>query len=72
MMQWMEEILHQSIGGLSNYLYRVSIIQDGAGFLPSTIIYYILYIIYYIVYSIYYIYILYIIYYRLYIIDYIL
>ena len=45
MMQWMEEILHRSIGGLSNYLYRVSIIQDGAGFLPSTIIYYILYII---------------------------
>ena len=68
MMQWMEEILHQSIGGLSNYLYRVSIIQDGAGFLPSTIIYYILYIlyiIYYIVYSIYYIYIIYIIYYIL-------
>jgi hypothetical protein len=35
----MEEILHQLIGGLSHYpiIYRVSTIQGGAGFLPSTV-----------------------------------
>ena len=37
---WMEEILHQLIGGLSNYLqsiYKGSTTQSGAGFLPSTV-----------------------------------
>ena len=33
-MEWIEEILHQLIGGLS---HRVSTIQGGAGFLPSTV-----------------------------------
>jgi hypothetical protein len=32
---WMEEILHQLIGGLSHF-FGVSTIQSGAGFLPST------------------------------------
>ena len=34
MILWMEEILHQLIDGLSDYpiIYRVSTIQDGAGF----------------------------------------
>jgi hypothetical protein len=31
------EILHQLIGGKHPILQRVSTIQDGAGFLPSTI-----------------------------------
>ena len=37
---WMEEILHQLIGGLSNHLqsiYMGSTIQSGVGFLPSTV-----------------------------------
>ena len=33
-LQWMEEIVHPLIGGLS---HRVSTIQGGAGFLPSTV-----------------------------------
>jgi len=32
----MEEILHQLIGG-NPTIYRVSTIQGGAGFLPSTV-----------------------------------
>ena len=36
---WMEEILHQLIGGLSQHfiIQRLSTIQGGAGLLPSTI-----------------------------------
>ena len=33
---WMEEILHQLIGGLS-IIDKVSTIQGDAGFLPSTV-----------------------------------
>ena len=36
--RWMEEILHQLIGGLS-IIHRVLTIQGGAGFLPSTVVY---------------------------------
>ena len=44
--RWMQEILHQLIGGLSQYyimnhivsiIYGVSTIQGGAGFLPPTV-----------------------------------
>jgi hypothetical protein len=31
------EILHQLIGGKHPIIYRVSTIQGGAGFLPSTV-----------------------------------
>jgi hypothetical protein len=34
---WMEEILHQLIGGKHPSIYRVSSIQGGAGFLPPTV-----------------------------------
>ena len=33
---WMEEILHQLIGSV--FVYRVSTIQGGEGFLPSTVV----------------------------------
>ena len=35
--RWMEEILHQLIGGLA-IIYRVSTIQGDAGFLPSAVV----------------------------------
>ena len=35
---WMEEILHQLIGGKHPIIYRLSTIQGGAGFLPSTVV----------------------------------
>ena len=34
---WMEEILHQLIGGQNPIICRVSTIQGGAGFLPPTV-----------------------------------
>ena len=34
---WMEEILHQLIDGKHPTIYRLSTIQGGAGFLPSTV-----------------------------------
>jgi hypothetical protein len=33
----MEEMLHQLMGGVYPIIYRVSTIQGGAGFLPSTV-----------------------------------
>ena len=37
LIRWLEEILHQLIGGKHPIIYRVSTIQGDAGFLPSTV-----------------------------------